>query len=266
MKLALHPLTPERWPDLEALFAARGCAQARQCWCMYYRATGTGSELGGAARAAAHRRGLKSLVDAGRPPGLIGYRGGEPVGWVALGPREDFPKLARSPVMKPVDDRPHAQPVSRPGAVRARRHARRVRDAGTVRCGCHRHRDLPARVAQVRASEEAFARSMADRDFMAFGSFIADDAVFVNGGRPLRGKPAILAFWKRFFDVPNAPFSWKPEVTEVIARGDIGYTTGPVTSAAGSITAHFHSTWRLGPDGRWRIVFDNGYPACACER
>jgi ketosteroid isomerase-like protein len=126
--------------------------------------------------------------------------------------------------------------------------------------------DLPARVAQVRASEEAFARSMADRDFMAFGSFIADDAVFVNGGRPLRGKPAILAFWKRFFDVPNAPFSWKPEVTEVIARGDIGYTTGPVTSAAGSITAHFHSTWRLGPDGRWRIVFDNGYPACACER
>ena len=106
MKLTLQPLTPERWPDLEALFAARGCAQARQCWCMYYRETGRGSELGGAARAAAHRKGLKALVDGGRPPGLIGYRGGEPVGWVALGPREDFAKLARSPVMKPVDDQP----------------------------------------------------------------------------------------------------------------------------------------------------------------
>ena len=126
--------------------------------------------------------------------------------------------------------------------------------------------DLQARVAEVRASEEAFARTMADRDFLAFGNFIADDAVFVNAGRPLRGKPAILAFWKRFFDLPNAPFSWKPEVSEVIARGDLGYTTGPVTSAAGALTAHFHSTWRRGPDGRWLIVFDNGYPACNCGR
>ncbi|MBN8511394.1 MAG: GNAT family N-acetyltransferase, partial [Burkholderiales bacterium] len=49
---------------------------------------------------------LKALVDGGRPPGLIGYRDGVPVGWVALGPRADFAKLARSPVMKPVDTRP----------------------------------------------------------------------------------------------------------------------------------------------------------------
>lgn len=127
-------------------------------------------------------------------------------------------------------------------------------------------RDLEALAADVRAAEIAFAKTMADRDFMAFGTFIADDAIFVNGGRPLRGKPAILAFWKRFFDVPNAPFSWKPDVAEVIGRGDLGYTTGPVTSAAGALTAHFHSTWRRGADGRWRIVFDNGYPACNCER
>ena len=46
------------------------------------------------------------LVEAGRPPGLVGYRGNEPVGWVSLGPREDYAKLARSPVMKPVDDQP----------------------------------------------------------------------------------------------------------------------------------------------------------------
>ena len=126
--------------------------------------------------------------------------------------------------------------------------------------------DLQLAAAEVRASEIAFAKTMADRDFMAFGAFIADDAVFVNGGRPLRGKTAILGFWKKFFDVPSAPFTWKPEVAEVIGRGDMGYTTGPVTSAAGTLTAHFHSTWRRGADGRWLIVFDNGYPACGCER
>ena len=29
MKLNVHPLTPERWPDLEALFNAKGCSVAR---------------------------------------------------------------------------------------------------------------------------------------------------------------------------------------------------------------------------------------------
>jgi GNAT superfamily N-acetyltransferase len=39
-------------------------------------------------------------------PGLIGYENGVPVAWVSLGPREDYAKLRRSSVMKPVDDRP----------------------------------------------------------------------------------------------------------------------------------------------------------------
>jgi GNAT superfamily N-acetyltransferase len=49
---------------------------------------------------------MKSLVDAGGVPGLIAYEDDRPVGWISLGPREDCEKLARSPVMKPVDDRP----------------------------------------------------------------------------------------------------------------------------------------------------------------
>jgi GNAT superfamily N-acetyltransferase len=49
---------------------------------------------------------MKALVDGGNVPGLIGYEDGVPVAWVSLGPREDYPKLRRSPVMKPVDDRP----------------------------------------------------------------------------------------------------------------------------------------------------------------
>ncbi len=106
-KLAVHPLTPERWPDLEVLFASKGCSIARHCWCMAYRRTGSpGKPESGAANARTNRADLKALVDAGRPPGLIGYRGGEPVGWVSLGPREDYARLERSPIMKPVDDRP----------------------------------------------------------------------------------------------------------------------------------------------------------------
>src|ERR1043165_7505677 len=57
-------------------------------------------------RAQANRTGLKALVNPGRPPGLIGYRGKVPVGWVSIGPREEYARLRRSPVMKAVDDQP----------------------------------------------------------------------------------------------------------------------------------------------------------------
>jgi len=49
---------------------------------------------------------LKALVDAGVVPGLLGYRDGKAIAWVSLAPRADYAKLARSPVMKPVDDKP----------------------------------------------------------------------------------------------------------------------------------------------------------------
>jgi len=75
---------------------------ARGCWCMYYRKTG-GSGVGSGD---ANRKALRALVDRGRVPGLIGYRDGRPIGWISLAPREQYAKLRRSPVMKPVDDRP----------------------------------------------------------------------------------------------------------------------------------------------------------------
>ncbi len=105
MKLTVRPVTPERWADLEAIFKAKGCSIARGCWCMAYRRSGPQPQPPpGTTRAQANRTQLKTLVDAGRPPGLVGYRGNVPVGWVSIGPREDYAKLARSPVMKPVDD------------------------------------------------------------------------------------------------------------------------------------------------------------------
>ena len=107
MKLTVRPLTPERWPDLEALFNAKGCSVARGCWCMFYRRSGARSPLpAGTTAAQANRADLKKLTRGDTPPGLIGYRGKVPVGWVSLGPRGDYAKLQRSPVMKPVDELP----------------------------------------------------------------------------------------------------------------------------------------------------------------
>ena len=107
MKHTILPLTPGRWPDLEAIFNAKGCSVARGCWCMYYRRSGPRGPLPrGTTHAQANRADLKALVDAGQIPGLIAYRGKVPVGWVSLGPREQYARLQRSPVMKAVDNQP----------------------------------------------------------------------------------------------------------------------------------------------------------------
>jgi ketosteroid isomerase-like protein len=119
--------------------------------------------------------------------------------------------------------------------------------------------DLKALTEQVRAAETAFAQSMADRRFDTFGSFVADDAVFINGGQPLRGKTAVLLFWQRFFERADAPFAWKPEIVEVLATGRLAYSEGPVSGPDGKVFARYFSTWRREADGRWLVVLDNGY-------
>lgn len=117
---------------------------------------------------------------------------------------------------------------------------------------------------QVRAAETAFAKSMADRDHAAFVSFLADDTVFFGGQGPIRGKDAVAAAWKRFYEGPQAPFSWGPERVAVIARGDLAYSSGPVKDPAGKPAGTYNSTWRREQDGSWKIVLDAGCPPCDC--
>ena len=83
------------------------------------------------------------------------------------------------------------------------------------------------------------------------------------GRKTLRGKAAVAADWKRFYDGPRAPFSWKPERVEVLDSGTLGMTSGPVYDENGQRTGTFNSVWRRDEDGRWRIVFDIGCPSCA---
>jgi len=105
--LTVLPVLPERWPDLEAVFNSKGCSIARGCWCMYYRVSGKPpARPAGTSVPEASRLAMKRIVDSGQVPGLIGYLAGQPAGWVTLGPREEFRKLARSPVIGPVDDQP----------------------------------------------------------------------------------------------------------------------------------------------------------------
>ncbi len=115
---------------------------------------------------------------------------------------------------------------------------------------------------QVREAERAFAKSMADRDLDAFAASVADEAIFFGGKGPLRGKKTVVAAWARFFEGPDAPFSWEPETVAVLDSGTLGLTSGPVRDPDGKQIAIFQSIWRLEADGVWRVVFDRGCDYC----
>jgi ketosteroid isomerase-like protein len=119
---------------------------------------------------------------------------------------------------------------------------------------------------QVADTERAFAKTMADRDFAAFTTFISAEAVFFTSAKPLRGKQEIGGAWKRFYENPNAPFSWKPETVEVLDSGKLALSSGPVFDPAGKQFATFTSIWRVEAPGVWRIIFDKGNDVCDCAK
>ena len=122
LDLEIHPLTPDRWPDLETLFGERGATGG--CWCMYWRLKRSEFEAG---KGEGNRQAFKQVVESGQPPGLLAYAERQPVGWCALGPRADYSTLGRSRVLKPVDDQPVwsvvcffiAKPLRRKGVTEA---------------------------------------------------------------------------------------------------------------------------------------------------
>ena len=126
--------------------------------------------------------------------------------------------------------------------------------------------DLEQLRQQVRDTERGFAKTMADRDFAAFSTFISDEAIFYSGPEPRRGKGQVTEFWKRFYEKPDAPFSWEPDSVEVLESGTLALSSGPVHDPSGKKIATFSSIWRQEQPGVWRIIFDKGSDVCEAPK
>lgn len=87
MNTTIAPLVPELWADFEDLFGRQGACYG--CWCTHFR-------LSPAARRASNRERnkdhIKARIEAGPPPGLLAFEGGQAVGWMQIGPRADVPE------------------------------------------------------------------------------------------------------------------------------------------------------------------------------
>ena len=125
--------------------------------------------------------------------------------------------------------------------------------------------DLDALRRQVEAAERAFAKSMADRDLAAFERHLSEGTIFY-GRSVLRGKAAVVAAWKGFYDGPTPPFSWEPDQVDVTPDGTLAMSTGPVRDPAGKRVSRFNTVWRQEAPGVWRVLFDKGQPLTESDR
>ena len=194
--LTIRPLTAARVDDVKTV--TRGTWGA-SCWDLFPRYSpaqqrelgitgggpGTNEERRRAALAKLARRRKNSA-------GLVAYQGGEPIGFISLGPRYGFSRIEHSRATPPVDDV-----------------AAWVIPCITVRRG---HRGQGVAVAMIRAAVEyagrrgapaveAYPRAGRKRvhdDFAYFGT----DAMFRKAGfRQVRGV------------LPDLPKGWAPRVT-----------------------------------------------------
>ncbi len=101
MSWATHPLTADRFDDFADVI--NGSRRANHCWCLSHRLRQKDIEqLGGGDREQA----MRQLCERDHPPGVVTYHNGEPVGWCNIGPRTEITRLARSRLIRPVDDQP----------------------------------------------------------------------------------------------------------------------------------------------------------------
>ena len=101
--LSFKPLTPDLMDDLKIVL--RG-SWGSSCWCMFPRVSGPQwNKLPGEGSGANRRRiAMRELTRRPIAPGLLAYRGEDPVGWAAVAPREELTRVEKSRATPRVDD------------------------------------------------------------------------------------------------------------------------------------------------------------------
>ena len=102
-RLEIKPLTPDLMDGMGLVL--RG-SWGSTCWCMYPRLTEREMrDLPGEGLAGPRRReAMTELAKRTPAPGLMALEDGQPVGWIAIAPRDEFTRVARSRATPHVDD------------------------------------------------------------------------------------------------------------------------------------------------------------------
>ena len=118
-------------------------------------------------------------------------------------------------------------------------------------------------LASLIEAERSFSRLSEERGIReAFLNWLAASSVVFRPG-PVSGPKA----YQKADPFDPAVLTWEPEVAEVSAAGDLGYTSGPYEYRPGrrmqpTAFGHYVSVWKKPRDGSWKVLLDIGvsYP------
>jgi ketosteroid isomerase-like protein len=114
-------------------------------------------------------------------------------------------------------------------------------------------------LASLVEAERAFSRTSDEKGIReAFLAWLAPDAI-VFRPMPVEGRPV----YEKMDPANPAHLVWEPEVAEIAASGELGYTSGPYRlsprrGAEPTRFGHYVSVWKKQPDGAWRVLLDIG--------
>jgi GNAT superfamily N-acetyltransferase len=100
-KLVMTELQSSNWKQFEELMGEKGGCGG--CWCMVFRLP---TKTFQANKPDGNKKLMKQLMNKEKPVGLIATLDHEPVGWIALAPREDYCKLENTRAFKRIDAKP----------------------------------------------------------------------------------------------------------------------------------------------------------------
>ncbi len=95
--IEIRVLQRDDWKLVARLFGTNGACGG--CWCMWWRVE-RGGKTWEDAKGPKNRARLARAVRAGNVHAVLAMDGADPVGWCSFGPRESFPRLANSRVLR----------------------------------------------------------------------------------------------------------------------------------------------------------------------
>ena len=97
--LSYKPLSEKNWKDFELLFGEVGACAG--CWCMHWKLP---RKEFMESKGAGNKRKQSKIVHSGIIPGILLYKDREAIGWCAVEPRNQYPVMANSKVMRQPDE------------------------------------------------------------------------------------------------------------------------------------------------------------------
>ncbi len=119
--------------------------------------------------------------------------------------------------------------------------------------------DRDKALAALIEAERSFSRTSEKNGIReAFLTFLAEKAIVFRPG-PVEGRPV----YEKLDPANPTVLTWAPEIAEVSASGELGYTSGPYEVRPGrgiepTGFGHYVSIWKKQADGTWKVLLDIG--------